>query len=75
MIGSDFLAFRRYVEFVSPNLTTSSLKFMHRLFAACSDVEVVLKQLRARLGEKGSEPEDILMLVSILNSWEAEAWM
>ena len=52
VLESDFLACRRYVEFSSANLGTYSVEFMHLLFAASTEAEIVLKQLCARLGEK-----------------------
>ncbi len=52
VLESDLLACRRYVEFSPQNLGTFSLEFMHLLFATCSEAEIVLKTLCARLGKK-----------------------
>lgn len=55
----------RYVEFAEPNFPTYSLEFAHLMFAAASEVEVVLKRFCARFAPK--EPtEDINDLKKIV---------
>lgn len=52
VLENDLLACRRYVEFSASNFHTHSQEFMHLLFATCSEVEVVLKELCQQLGNK-----------------------